>query len=369
LLWENVLGNSAMFRMPPLILKPLESVLVAKRSGGGSLIVMRIRLTHTYEHIISVDNLLLAWRKFLKGKRNKKDVQAFQYHLSDNILKLHCDLSIKTYEHGGYHAFNISDPKPRNIHKATVRDRLLHHAIYRVLYPYFDTKFIHDSYSCRKWKGTHRALDRFKEFGRKVSKNNTKTVWILKCDIRKFFASVDQEILLTILEKYISDRNILWLIDAVVKSFQTLKSGKGLPLGNLTSQLLVNIYMNEFDQWVKHKLRAKYYIRYADDFVIMSRDKSELEHMLVQIKFFLTDNLKLDLHPNKVSITTLASGVDFLGWVHFSRHRVLRTVTKKRMLKNLRNNQKSLALKSYMGLLHYGNTYKIRSFIENEFHI
>ena len=309
----------------------------------------------TFEQIISVENLLLAWHEFLRGKKKRKDVEEFQLHLMDTILSLHQDLKHKTYVHGGYHAFNISDPKPRNIHKATVRDRLLHHAIYRVLYPYFDAKFIHDSYSCRKWKGTHRALDRFQDFGRKVSKNNTKTVWILKCDVRKFFASIDQKILLQVLRFHTLDEYTLWLLERVIESFHSTEVGKGLPLGNLTSQLLVNVYMNEFDQWVKHRLKAAHYIRYADDFVVMRRNKKELEEMLVQIRCFLTENLKLDLHPNKVSITTLGSGVDFLGWVHFPHHRVLRTATKKRMLKNLENNPKSEVIQSYLGMLSHGN--------------
>ena len=163
-----------------------------------------------FEEIISIENLLLALKQFLSDKRNRKDVQEFQLHLMDNILSLQNDLKNKTYTHGGYHAFNISDPKPRQIHKAKVRDRLLHHAIYRILYPYFDSKFIHDSYSCRINRGTHKAINRFRDFSRKVSKNNTKTCWVLKCDIRKFFASIDHNILKEILKKHIKDENIFF---------------------------------------------------------------------------------------------------------------------------------------------------------------
>ncbi|MEK7219422.1 MAG: reverse transcriptase/maturase family protein [Patescibacteria group bacterium] len=240
-----------------------------------------------FEKIISVDNLLLAWGEFLRGKRNRKDVQEFQLHLMDNVLSLHYDLKNKEYAHGGYYAFSISDPKPRNINKATVRDRLLHHAIYRILYPYFDTQFIHDSYSCRVNKGTHKAINRFRNFTRKVSKNNTRSCLVLKCDIKKFFANIDHSILKTILSKCLFDTDILWLLSQVIDSFSiqinTLNSAiaenkvKGLPLGNLTSQLLVNIYMNEFDQFVKRELKVKYYIRYADDFVILSEEKNILK--------------------------------------------------------------------------------------------
>ena len=321
----------------------------------------------------------------MRGKKKKPDVQEFQYRLFDNILDLHQELKVKTYVHGGYHAFNISDPKPRNIHKASVRDRLLHHAVYRVLYPYFDQQFIPDSYSCRVGKGTHKATDRFHEFARKESQNHTQTVWVLKCDIRKFFASIDQEILFSILEKYISNKDILWLVGQVVRSFCCLCSNsqthllyavahsrcvhKGLPLGNLTSQLLVNIYVNEFDQYVKRRLKVKYYIRYSDDFVFLSYDRFYLEQIFRSVSTYLQDELRLDLHPDKISISTFASGVDFLGWVHFPDHRVLRTSTKKRMLRRITEFGSALkesppacnpVVESYFGMMKHGNTEKLR---------
>ena len=135
----------------------------------------RIKFTHSFENIISLENLLAAWREFLRGKSKRKDMEQFYLKLIHNLFCLHDELSNKTYKHGEYAAFHIFDPKPRHIHKASVRDRLLHHAIYRVLYPFFDKVFIADSYSCQIGKGTHRALNRFKEFGYKVGKNNTKT--------------------------------------------------------------------------------------------------------------------------------------------------------------------------------------------------
>jgi retron-type reverse transcriptase len=269
---------------------------------------------HTYDSIITVEKLLKAWQEFLRDKKKKKDVILFQAQLMNNIFDLHTDLKNKTYRHCGYYAFNISDPKPRQIHKATVRDRLLHHLIYQELYNYFDSKFIHDSYSCRIGNGTHKAINRFRDFFRKVSKNNTKTCFVLKCDIRKFFANIDHEILKKILEKYIQDKNILWLLLQVINSFTSCHIyamadiRKGLPLGNLTSQLLVNIYMNEFDQYVKRELKVKYYIRYADDFVILGEDKEYLKELLTKISIFLSESLKLSLHPDKVFIKTIASG-------------------------------------------------------------
>ena len=318
-----------------------------------------MQFPHAYDNIISVGNLLDAWKEFVRGKRTRADVQEFQLSLMDNILTLHHDLKHKTYTHGPYEAFNISDPKPRNIHKASIRDRLLHHALYRQLYPFFDKTFIADSYSCRKEKGTHRAIDRFRSFAYKVSKNHTRTCWVLKCDIKKFFASVDQQILTKILEKYIPDENTMWLLKQVVDSFNSGISDKGLPLGNLTSQLLVNIYMNEFDQFVKHTLTAKQYVRYADDFVFLSHNKAQIKRILRCIEVFLEDELKLHLHPRKVSLETFASGIDFLGWVHFANHRVLRTVTKRRMLKCVEETEDEAVIQSYVGLLKYGNAKKL----------
>ncbi len=341
------------------------------RLGWGGGRTGRVQFTHSYEDIISIENFLAAWKEFVKGKRKKKDVQEFQYRLMNNVLALHRDLATKMYKHGEYQHFKINDPKPRDINKATVRDRLLHHAIYRKLYPFFDRTFIADSYSCRKGKGTHRAMNRFRDFAYRVSKNHTRTCWVLKCDIRKFFASIDQKILLDIVADYVPDKNILGLIAEVVGSFNCPqlftavdnrgKSKKGLPLGNLTSQLLVNIYMNEFDQFVKHKLKVKYYIRYADDFVVLSHDRAQLVEMERYIAPFLKERLLLELHPNKVFIKTLASGVDFLGWVHFPDHRVLRTVTKRRMARRTAGlAEESPIVQSYLGLTSYGNTEKVR---------
>ncbi len=278
-----------------------------------------------------------------------------------NLLSLHERLVKGTYVHGPYHAFVVSDPKMRQIHKAAVADRVLHHALYKKLYPHFDRLFIADSFSCRDNKGTHRALDRFTVFTRKVSQNYRKTAWVLKCDIRKFFASIDQEILLDILVRYITDVRIVDLFAVVLNSFSSGKQGTGLPLGNLTSQLLANVYMNELDQFIKQQLRVKYYIRYADDFVLLSPDMRTLESWLCALDDFLWTRLRLRLHPKKVFITTIASGIDFLGWVHFPYHRVLRTTTKRRMFANLgkRDEEDGSVLASYQGMLAHGNAFRI----------
>jgi len=331
---------------------------------------MKKAFNNKYEDIISIENLLEAWKEFINGKKKKEDVLEFQKNLMSNIISLHYDLMNKLYKHGEYKAFNISDPKPRNIHKASVRDRILHRAIYRKPYPFFDRTFISDSFSCRNFKGTHKALNRFRDFGRKVSKNNTKTCWVLKGDIRKCFASIDHQILIKILKEYIKDENIIWLLEQIIDSFNTKdKINVGLPLGNLTSQLFINVYLNKFDQFVKHKLKIKYYIRYADDFVILDTDKDYLWKLVPKIVDFLEEELKLTLHPDKLFVKTLASGVDFLGWVHFTNHRVLRTATKKKMFRNLNSKegkQKEDSIASYLGMLSWGNGYKLQEQIQQK---
>lgn len=162
-----------------------------------------------------------------------------------------------------------------------------------------------------------------------------------------------------ILRKHIDDTDTLWLLERVIESFSSTEKGKGLPLGNLTSQLLVNIYMNEFDQWIKHKMKVKYYIRYADDFVILHHNRNYLESLIREIGAFLHKELKLSLHPDKVFIKTLASGVDFLGWIHFPTHRVLRTATKRRMFAKCANYPSEETIASYLGLLKHGNGFKL----------
>lgn len=325
----------------------------------------RTQFTAPYTEVVSVENLLGAWSEFIRGKKKRKDAQEFERHLMRTILALHSDLVAGAYRHGPYDAFKINDPKPRDIHKATVRDRLLHHAIYRQLYPFFNPTFIADSYSCRLEKGTHRAMNAFRRYAYQASENHTKTLWVLKCDIRKFFASIDQATLIGILTQRITDRRIVLLLEEVVASFSSTAIGKGLPLGNLTSQLLVNIYMNEFDQFAKHTLKAKRYIRYADDFVFLSRDRGQLLELLPHIVVFLRDKLKLQLHPDKVSIRTLASGIDFLGWVHFPDHRVLRTATRRRMFRNLAESAQPARIASYLGMLGHGNAQQLSGIIQD----
>lgn len=312
-----------------------------------------------FETIFSLENLYQSFLEFRKGKKFKADVTEFSVQLGKNLPSLYKDLISGSYHHGGYQHFKVYDPKLRDIHKASVRDRIIHHALYRSLYPYFDRLFIYDSYSCRLNKGVHRALRRYEEFGRKTSVNDSKTIWVLKGDIKKCFASIDHNILKIILQRQINCVKTRHIIDLIIGSFTSTNLDVGIPLGNLTSQLFINIYLNEFDQFIKRTLKIKYYIRYADDFVILSKDKNWLINLIPQLEDFLIRELKLIMHPDKISIRSFASGNDFLGWIHFANHRVLRTKTKKRMRRRITNDPNDATLASYRGLLSHGNAYKL----------
>jgi RNA-directed DNA polymerase len=290
----------------------------------------------------------------------------FEKNVKQNIRALHWELKNRTYQHSPYISFYIKDPKLRHINKATVRDRVLHHAVFVILYRVFDRLFIFDSYSSRNEKGTHRAVHRLNQFANKVSKNNTRTCFILKCDIKKFFDSIDQEILIGLIKKQIYDENTILLLQVIINSFK-----KGIPLGNVTSQIFANIYLNELDQFIKRTLKIKYYIRYCDDFIILHNDQKCLITVIPKINNFLENNLKLSLHPDKITIRKYHQGIDFLGYVSFPYHKVLRTKTKHRIFKkiefkieefkkdNLSEKSFNQTLQSYFGILKHCNSYKL----------
>lgn len=318
-------------------------------------------IIHNFADLTSIENLFQAWDEFKKGKRERLDVQIFERNLEDNVFKLQARLRNKTYRHRGYNSFFVHDPKQRHIHKASVEDRIVHHLLYKYLYQVFDKIFIYDSYSCRLGKGSHKGVKRLVKFTRIVSKNYTKECWALKLDIKKFFASVDHEILKNLLREKISDKDILGLLDQVIDSFP-----KGIPLGNLTSQIFANIYMNELDKFIKHKLKVKYYLRYADDFLILLNssyyDRLVYHNKLIrQIKEFLKSQLKLELHPSKIILRKLDWGIDFLGYLILPHYILPRTKTKKRIFKKLSNKN----LQSYLGYLKHTNSYKLSLQLKN----
>lgn len=324
----------------------------------------------TYDNLISIENLFQAWEEFKKGKLKKKDVQEFHRNLEDHLFELHRKLKNKTYRRGSYQDFYVNDPKRRHIHKANVSDRIVHHLLYKYLYEIFDKTFIYDSYSCRLNKGTHKAVKRLTKFTRKVSKNYTGDCWALKCDIKKFFASVDHKILKNLIERKIKDKNIPWLIGEVIDSFKPgVKPLKGIPLGNLTSQIFANIYMNELDQFVKQELKVKYYLRYADDFIILDSDKEDLHRYTSILAMFLKGNLNLELHPKKIILRKLNWGIDFLGYIILPHYILPRTKTKRRILKKIKEkintNFFNQSLASYLGYLSHASAYEFSEELRN----
>lgn len=325
----------------------------------------------TYDNLISIENLFQAWDEFKKGKLKKKDVQEFAFRLEDNLFELHNRLKTKTYTHGTYQDFYVQDPKRRHIHKARVEDRIVHHLLYKYLYDVFDKTFIYDSYSCRVGKGTHKAVKRLEKFTRKASCNYTKPCWALKLDIKKFFASVDHKILIRLLKEKIDDISILKLLEHVITSYNSEnKIDSGIPLGNLTSQIFANIYLNELDQFVKHTLKIKYYIRYADDFIILDSDRDVLYKYTSISALFLKNNLNLELHPKKIILRKLDWGIDFLGYIILPYYRLPRTRTKRRILKKLTSRLNSenfnQSLQSYLGYLTHADSYIFASNLKNE---
>lgn len=323
------------------------------------------------DYIVSGENILSAWNEFKKGKRKKSDIQRFEFFLEENIWKMHDELTEKVYRHNSYTPFYITDPKLRHIHKATVRDRLLHQAVFRVLYPIFDKIFIYDSYSCRINKGTHRAVNRLDNFLRKASHNYHAPIYALKCDISRFFDSVDQAILKGLIKRRVNEGTVNEILDIIINSFES-KTRKGIPLGNVTSQLFANVYLHELDRFCKHTLNIKYYLRYCDDFIILGPSREHLKEYISLIQTFLINHLNLTLHPRKIIIRKLSQGIDFLGYVIFEHHRVLRRKTAKRMLRKMATYQYlkeedeekyNQVYNSYLGLLKHCSGYKLKNFL------
>lgn len=338
---------------------------------------------NTYQLIIAPENLFAAWRVFKSDKRNRPDVANFEHHLEENIFQLHRDLREKTYRHGPYCGFWIRDPKLRCIHKATVRDRVLHHAIFNILNPVFERTFISTSFSCRVGKGTHKGMRKVADMLRQESRNNTQPCYALKCDVRKFFDSVDHTILLGLLSRKIKDADTMWLLTGIVDSFVSthtnLFEANGVPIGNLTSQLFANVYMNELDQFVKHGLKVKHYARYTDDFVIVSNNQAYLAGLTEPIQLFLDEQLKLALHPRKVSIRPYHQGIDFLGYVVLPYHIVVRTKTRRRIFRKLRERvsqfrggaipERTLfgSFRSYRGVFSHADAHEVTETLANRF--
>lgn len=339
-----------------------------------------------YKEICSMENLLLAFQRARKGKSKKDYVINFEKNLIENLKQLQSELKNKIYQPKPLRKFVVRDPKTRIIHSSIFRDRIVHHSIVNVIKPIFDKRFIYDSFASRDKKGTHNAVIRFKGFVRKVSENgsliknsfnnNSVKGFVLKADIRHYFDSIDHEVLVSIINRKIKDKEFIWLVWKILNNFETSKKGKGLPLGNYTSQFFANVYLNELDYFVKHILKAKYYIRYVDDFVILHKNKKRLEYFMACIKNFLPC-LKIELHPDKTEIYPLCNGITFLGYRIFYNYTLLRKRNIKYFMKRLEENirlynqgvlsrdQLDNKLNGWFGYCQWANTYKFREKIKN----
>ena len=284
-----------------------------------------------FQKIISFENLLLAAHKAAKGKRENANVLNFFFKLEENLFQLGEELTRQSYRPGSYSTFRIYDPKPRMISAAPFRDRVVHHALINIIEPFFKRSFIFDSYANRVGKGTHKAIRRYQAFLRKYN-------FVLKCDIKKYFPSIDHEILKQLIRRTIFDQKTLWLLDTIIDGsnpqapildyfprdelFTPFIRRKGLPIGNLTSQFFANVYLNPLDHFVKEELRCQGYLRYVDDFVLFGNLKADLWNFKKSISEYL-ENLRLKLHPQHCYVYPANIGWQFLGQKIFRTHRRL----------------------------------------------
>lgn len=338
------------------------------------------RHKHLWPEIIDFENLLLAARRAQKGKRLQASVLGFNYHLETELLKLQEELTLQTYRPGGYTTFEIYDPKCRLISAAPYRDRVIHHALCNIIQPIFERTFIDDSYANRLGYGTHKALRRFTHWARTSR-------YVLQCDIQKYFPSIDLEILKTLIRRKIQCPETLWLIDVIIDHsneqipvhelfpgddlFTILERRRGLPIGNLTSQFFANVYLNGFDHFVKEQLKVKKYLRYVDDFALLSDDPAFLADARLALEDYLA-GLRLKIHPIKSQLFETRHGANFLGFrVLSDRIRVRKENLRrgKRRLKQLQADYGSAkigfreldqSIQSWLAHLDHGDTWHLR---------
>ncbi|MBM2818232.1 MAG: Reverse transcriptase protein [Parcubacteria group bacterium] len=279
----------------------------------------------------------------------------FELHLEDNLFRLYEDLRNLNYKHSSYKYFQVFDNKKRDIYKAEVRDRIVHQIIYDHLLSLYEPEFISDSYASRIGKGQYKAIDVFRYFI-KLNYDNNKPCFILKCDVRKYFDSVDQNILLNLIRQKIICEKTFAIIKEIISSYVFSGFGKGIPLGNITSQIFANIYLNDLDNYVKRELKFRFYVRYNDDFVIVSESKKKLEEIRNKTIIFAREKLSLDIPLQKTCIRKIDWGVDFLGFTVLLKAVLLRDKTKDKMYANI--NSKNAC--SYFGILKHCNSYNLK---------
>ncbi len=311
-----------------------------------------------FEEVSSFENLFQSYRLSRKSKRFRKYVLSFDFNLENNLVGLQKELFGGLYEHGEYRTFTIYDPKKRKIQAAPFGDRIIHRCLYSKINPLFESQFIRDSYACRAGFGPQKAIKRAEYFWQKCSeRKGHREVYVLKCDVQKYFASIDHLILKDIVFRTVLCPQTRELVNKIIDS-GGLGNNRvtGLPIGNLTSQLFANVYLNELDWFVKKNLKESFYIRYMDDFVILSKDKKRLGAVKKEIQRFLKKELRLFLHPQKSQVYKLNQGLDFLGYRLFLYKRKLRAISYKRMKRKRRAYVRSVAvgkkeIGSYVGSL------------------
>lgn len=303
------------------------------------------RIGNLWDRIIAFDNLLLAYKKARKGKRSREEVARFGLNLEQELFRLQDALLAKSYLPGAYRIFTLYERKPRQISAAPFPDRVVHHALMNVVEPLLDRRFIFDSYACRQGKGVHQAVQRYQNWANRYA-------YALKLDIQRYFPSIDHAILKQQIAHHIKDPHVLWLFDVILDHspafptqpwvyfsgddlFTPQERRTGIPIGNLTSQFLANLYLDGFDHFVKEQLRAKAYMRYVDDFVLLSNSKPKLHDWRQAIEQKLQE-LRLRIHPRKANIFSVQQGVDILGYRVFPSHRLLRNDNGHRFARRLR---------------------------------
>lgn len=298
------------------------------------------RINHLYEKIYSIENLLMADSIARKGKAKQPGVIHHDKNRDGNILKLHEMLRDKTYRTSEYTTFTIHEPKERIIFRLPYfPDRITHHAVMNILEPLFVSIFTTDTYSCIKGKGIHAAANGVKG----ALKDVENTRYCLKLDIRKFYPSVDHDVLKQLLRRKIKDNDLLWLLDEIIDSTP------GLPIGNYLSQYFANFFLTYFDHWMKEEKRVKYYFRYADDLVILSGSKPYLHHLLAEIRAYMTNKLNLTIKDNYQVFPVDVRGIDFVGYVFRHTHTLLRKSIKQNFARMIVKNKNAQSIAAYNG--------------------
>ncbi|SBW07435.1 conserved hypothetical protein [uncultured Desulfovibrio sp.] len=293
---------------------------------------MAKRAKHLWDTLTSFENLLEAWRKVQRGKRRSLAVLRFRSEQEDLLFNIQERLRAHTWTPSPCRHFCVNEVKPRRIDAPTLSDCIVHHAVMNVMEPWFEKRFVADSYACRKGKGTHAASLRTTEFMRQASRK-WGTPYVLKGDISRYFASINHERLLAMLPKLVSDKDVLWLFHKIV--LENGYEGQGLPLGSLTSQWMANLYLDSLDHFIKDDMGLPYYVRYMDDFVIIGPNKAWCWTALEQVEAFVNGSLQLALNP-KTGIWPISKGIDFVGYRHWTDHTLPRKRTVKRARKALK---------------------------------